>query len=759
MIYESTDELAEYVLRFVNQTHRNVFLTGKAGTGKTTLLRKIVETTHKNTVVVAPTGIAALHAGGVTIHSLFQLPFASFIPNEEDLFEGFGQVRFENRRSLKRHFSMRGNKQNIIRNIELLVIDEVSMLRADVLDAIDFMLKTVRRSPMPFGGVQVLFIGDLLQLPPVVRHAEWDILRNYYSGMYFFNAHVLLQSPPLYIELEKIYRQQDERFIKVLNHLRDNRVTEEDAAILNQYVQTDFDVEKRRGYITLTTHNDLADEMNREALEKIEEKSYRFHARIEDDFPEKIYPLDKVLELKKGAQVMFVKNDLSPEKRYFNGKIGEVSYLSDTVIYVYFEEEDVEIEVEQYEWQNIQYTVNADTKEIQEKILGTYTQYPIKLAWAITVHKSQGLTFEKAVLDISKVFAPGQAYVALSRLTSLDGLVLLHPIRLNGLSNDKSVMQFSEIKEKKENLQPILSSSTIDFVAKNIMEAFAWTTLHHLWQRHIRTYSSDATKSKKSQFVQWADQMAESVQKLMQTGEKFVLQLQKAFESDQLDMEYIETRFQQAFGYFFPLMDEFYESVLEVLLKVEMMKKMKAYREEISELEEEHLKAILGLFKNRQLINTYREGGVIDKSTLNVSEVESYRREKVLKVRQKIKEDGQSFFVKEELKPAPKAKVRQKKDSTYEITLNLWREYGDVKKIAEKRNLAPSTIFGHLVRWVEKGEIDILELFNQEKLSALEELYPEKMHELPLKDVVETLNGEFAYSDLRIYRAYCKSQE
>ena len=397
-------EAAKYTLQFINQTQRSVFLTGKAGTGKTTLLREIIETTHKNTVVVAPTGIAALNAGGVTIHSMFQLPFSGFIPSHTADFQFSETLKFETKESLRRHFKMNGQKKAVIRNMELLVIDEVSMLRADLLDAMDYMMQTVRKKAAPFGGVQVLFIGDLLQLPPVIRDEEWRTLRNYYKGKFFFHSHVIQQNPPLYIELSKIFRQTDSDFISVLNNLRNNQITPEDVRILNQYVKPDFDLKANKGYITLTTHNAKADAMNAQALQDLKGELITYTPEIIGDFPEKIYPIEYNLQLKVGAQIMFVKNDLNFEKNYFNGKMGIIKSLSSQEILVHFPEENKTIEVEKYEWQNIRYKVNALTKEVEEEVLGTFVHYPIKLAWAITIHKSQGLTFDKAALDVSQVF-------------------------------------------------------------------------------------------------------------------------------------------------------------------------------------------------------------------------------------------------------------------------------------------------------------------------------------------------------------------
>ncbi|MFN5030626.1 MAG: AAA family ATPase, partial [Flavobacteriia bacterium] len=320
-------EPAEFTERFINQTKQPIFLTGKAGTGKTTLLKKIIGSTFKNTVIVAPTGIAALNAGGVTIHSFFQLPFAGFIPEFLSQTPSNERVRFESKDSLLRHFNMNKTRLQLMRNLELLIIDEVSMLRADLLDAMDWTLRNARKIHEPFGGVQVLFIGDLLQLPPVVKPDEWNVLRNYYAGMFFFNARVITEQPPVYVELSKIYRQTDDAFIAVLNNLRENTITPADAALLNQFVQPNFDPLNEDGYITLTTHNNKADEINKRALAQLAGKIVSYTAEVTGEFPEHMYPLDEQLDLKIGAQVMFVKNDVSFEKLFYNGKMGTVSAL------------------------------------------------------------------------------------------------------------------------------------------------------------------------------------------------------------------------------------------------------------------------------------------------------------------------------------------------------------------------------------------------------------------------------------------------
>ncbi|MFA7446667.1 MAG: AAA family ATPase, partial [Flavobacteriaceae bacterium] len=676
-------ELAQYTVSFINQTHRNVFLTGKAGTGKTTLLKEIIETTHKNTVVVAPTGIAALNAGGVTIHSLFQLPFAGFLPTHNQPPQIGSTIRFENRNTLRRHFRMNKTKQEVIRNMELLIVDEVSMLRADVLDAMDFMLQSVRRNNEAFGGVQVLFIGDLLQLPPVVRQEDWNVLKNYYSGMFFFHSQVIQQNPLLYIELDKIYRQSDENFITILNNLRNNRISPQDVQLLNQYVNPDFDIKKNQGYITLTTHNAKADNINQQALKELKGKSFKYYADIVDDFPEKIYPIEEELELKVGAQIIFIKNDLSYEKRYFNGKMGIIHSLSEKEIVVHFPEENKFIEVEKYEWENIKYSVNENSKDIKEEVLGTFTHYPIKLAWAITVHKSQGLTFDKAVLDVSQVFVAGQAYVALSRLRSLDGLVLLSPIRFNGITNDASVMDYAKNKVEKEILQQELDIQTRKYIQHCITKAFSWRIMQSVWKNHLQSYADELPKSKKNEFKKWAEEQFGKIEELLVHSEKFIAQLTRLFAAEPYNFSFIEERFNKAYDYFFPKLDDLVFEVLYTSERVKRIKRMKSFYEEISELEELQLKTVLNLKKTKLLVRAISEGKEFSKQTLKSNSVEEYRINHLVRISEIIKKHALHFEDDDDFDEGyydkPK-KQKVPKKPTIDITLELWNQKMSVEE-------------------------------------------------------------------------------
>jgi hypothetical protein len=438
------NEQLELAWDFVRSTDTNIFLTGKAGTGKTTFLHQLRLELPKRLVVVAPTGVAAINARGTTIHSFFQLPFGPILPGQLSGKEAPGE-KGRLKASIRK---FRKEKIQIIKSLDLLVIDEISMVRADLLDGIDQVLRRFRNPNLSFGGVQLLMIGDLQQLPPVVKQEEWQLLRQHYESPFFFNCKALQKSPPICIELKHIYRQKDQSFIHILNEIRNNRLSETSYQELLQRYQPKFNPKQQEGYITLSTHNARTREINETRLDELKEKSYLFQAEIQGQFPEYTHPTNPNLELKKGAQVMFVKNDSTHAKRYFNGKIGQVTGLDEEVIYVECAGDDDPIEVQKEEWQNIKYSLNETTGEIQEEVIGAFIQFPLKLAWAITIHKSQGLTFEKAIIDARAAFAHGQVYVALSRCKSLEGLILKSMLNRNGIICDQAVSQFTTEIEK-----------------------------------------------------------------------------------------------------------------------------------------------------------------------------------------------------------------------------------------------------------------------------------------------------------------------
>jgi len=751
---QSISEAASYTLRFINQTQRSVFLTGKAGTGKTTLLREIIATTHKNTVVVAPTGIAALNAGGVTIHSMFQLPFGGFIPDNSapDFSES---AKFETRATLRRHFKMSGLKKSVIRNMELLIIDEVSMLRADLLDAMDFMMQTVRKKNNQFGGVQVLFIGDLLQLPPVIRDDEWRILKNYYQGKFFFHSQVVQQNPPLYIELDKIFRQTDDAFISVLNNLRNNKISNEDIVALNQYVQPYFDLKANKGYITLTTHNTKADLMNADALDSLEGKEWLYSPEIIGDFPDKIFPVEAQLRLKEGAQIMFVKNDLSFDKKYFNGKMGIIKSLSAKEILVHFPEENKTIEVEKYEWQNIRYKVNNTTKEIEEEVLGTFVHYPIKLAWAITVHKSQGLTFDKAALDVSQVFLPGQAYVALSRLRSLQGLILLSPLQMNGISNDQDVMDYSLNKATETHLQNALHFETKNFIHQYLVETFEWAELAQEWRNHQFSYNEKSEVSSKAKFSYWAKEQTERMEKVVEPAIKFIQQLNVLFSQETVDFNHISERMQAAYTYFFSPMDELVFEILWKLEEVKRLKKAKAYFDELLLLEELQTKAVLRLMKAKLLIETVVAGETISKEKLTSPEIQLYISRKVTAIQATFKKVNSNLIEddldEERYLPKKKSKSSTKK-TTIEETYDLWKQNNSIAEIASIRVLTKQTIYGHFVKLIQSEKVAIEDIIPSDKLDELAAAFKGYKDE-SLNALMEKHGDSFSWEEARMFKA------
>lgn len=430
MIEEQNKEL-RYAWDFVEHTGRSIFLTGKAGTGKTTFLKTVVARSSKRTIVVAPTGVAAINAGGMTIHSFFQLPFSPFVPNAQ----------------IKSKYDFGKEKRKIIASLDLLIIDEISMVRSDLLDAVDSVLRRFRNRYKPFGGVQLLMIGDLQQLTPVVTPEDERMLAPYYDTPYFFGSKALAQIDYVTIQLEKVYRQQDDVFLTLLNHIREGHPTAEDLQLLNSRCQPSFIPKPEEGYVRLTTHNQMANNYNERELQKLPGCAFTYHAKIEGTFPDYAYPTAETLVLKEGAQVMFVKNDPSGNHRYYNGRIGHVTLAEKDRLLVYCPGDPDAIEVEPLEWENTRYTLNGDTREIETEILGKFSQLPLRLAWAITIHKSQGLTFERAIIDASLSFAPGQVYVALSRCKTLEGMILASHIPLQAIINDERVDDYIEHQE------------------------------------------------------------------------------------------------------------------------------------------------------------------------------------------------------------------------------------------------------------------------------------------------------------------------
>lgn len=544
MQFQSNPQL-ELAYNFLQYTNQNIFLTGKAGTGKTTFLRNLKKQSPKRMVVVAPTGVAAINAGGVTIHSFFQISFGPQIPVDPNQQRPVVVPEDGNVAPGIKRFSR--EKINIMRSLDLLVIDEISMVRADVLDGIDEVLRRYKNRYKPFGGVQLLMIGDLQQLAPVVKEDDWAILKDYYDTCFFFSSHALKRSRFIGIELTHIFRQSDQRFIDLLNKVRENRMDEATLQELNKRYIPNFNPEEKEGYITLTTHNYQSQQINDSKLAELKPKSHTFSARVEGDFPEYSYPTELELELKVGAQVMFVKNDISAEKRYYNGKIGKVTAIDDETVEVQCPGDHFPIEVEKAEWQNVKYILNENTQEIDEDVIGTFTQYPLKLAWAITIHKSQGLTFEKAIIDARASFAHGQVYVALSRCKTLEGLVLSTPIAGFSVKNDTTVIQFTDEVERNQPGEAELEQSRKAYVHQLLAELFDFKPmlrqiqfLLKLWDEHqaqllgnLKVKLDEITAPLQSEMIDVAGKFSNQVRTLIASASD-------AEENDQLQERVIK---------------------------------------------------------------------------------------------------------------------------------------------------------------------------------------------------------------------------
>ncbi len=538
---------------FILNTRANIFLTGKAGTGKTTMLRQVIKSLGKRAVIAAPTGVAALNAGGVTLHSLFQLPFGIHIPGQ----------KIVTRRISKRKISL-------IRSLEVLIIDEVSMVRSDMLDAIDETLRHIRRNSIPFGGVQLLLIGDIQQLAPICRDDEWDLLREYYPTQYFFDSHALTKSTYVTIEFDEIFRQSDSRFTEILNAIRENRATMEVLEELNRRYIPNFEPDDSDDYITLTTHNNTANSINRRKLDALRDSSHFFEAKVSGDFSESAYPNDTKLELKVGAQVLFIKNDISPEKRYYNGLIGRITNIDDRKVTVLPKSGGAPIAVEAVAWESIEYNLNGDSGEMEQNVKGSFSQIPLKCAWAITIHKSQGLSFDRAVIDASGSFAHGQVYVALSRCRTLEGMVLRRPISPSSIIGESNIDSFSTFVSMNQPTAETLSAFKKDYFTAVVSEIFNFVSLHRLLWDIMREMTGALTNSYPKLCEALSDYLAIFDSAVGKVGENFTKQVAGAIyqSADYANDSYISERLKRASEYFTPRIDTL-TPICKLLYKVE----------------------------------------------------------------------------------------------------------------------------------------------------------------------------------------------
>lgn len=741
-LVDTENDMAQLAAEYVNTTNRHIFLTGKAGTGKTTFLQSLSSKTYKQFIVVAPTGIAALNAGGVTIHSQFLFPLGAFVPKSNGLDQSM-LTKFYDAKQLTIRHPLNSVRKQVLRDIDLLIIDEVSMLRADVLDAIDFRLRQARgKLRLPFGGVQLLLIGDLFQLPPIIKPDEFAVLRDFYSSIYFFESLALKQDGYVYVELEKVYRQSDDAFIKVLNKLRNDECEKSDIDFLNSFYKADKDIPD--GTITLTTHNREADQINQKSLDAIDEKSFTFKAEVKSDFPEKLYPLPEEMVFKKGAQVMFVKND-SKNKDFYNGKLAKIIEIGTKKIRVKMSGEDRELELEQMIWNNIKYGVD-DNKELKEEIAGTFAQFPIKLAWAITVHKSQGLTFERAVIDVGRAFAPGQVYVALSRLRSLDGLILKTRINQSGISTDGRVTSFKS-NQKQAHLDGELRENQLQYLSDLLLETFSFNSIF---------YQIEYVERKSGSKMEFEDEDLRSALLLIKKNIKSEENNTRKF-SNQIrilirdgEFEKLLERIEKGTLYY---LNFAYDLLYQILLhkeEVSQFAKTKTYVNGLSEVDQ---LIMLSITKLQQCLGLSRR--ILNEDDAHEPEKDAKKR---LAKREAYLQKIGAHIEANPRKGARKSGKRKKskgpivKGATFEETYKMLDEGLSIHQIAFKRSMADSTIEGHVARGIQEGKVKIEKLMGPDEIKEIAGFIVGSK-ESKLNEAYAHFKGKFSYGKLRMVQA------
>ena len=676
---------------FVENTGRSIFLTGKAGTGKTTFLKTVVAQSRKRSVVVAPTGVAAINAGGMTIHSFFQLPLSPYVPG----------AKMESR------FDFGREKRKIIASIDLLIIDEISMVRADLLDAIDNVLRRFRDHVLPFGGVQLLMIGDLAQLTPVVTPEDEQMLKPYYDTPYFFGSKALQMVDYVTIQLEHVYRQQDASFIGLLNEIRSGQPSREALDKLNSRAATNAkpaaqDVQHSSA-IRLTTHNNMANYYNETELQKLPGRAYHYLAEVSGTFPDYSYPTAETLVLKEGAQVMFVKNDPSGEHLYFNGRIGHVTSCDEKHVTVYCEGDAEEIDVQPLEWENARYSLNEQTREIETEIQGTFRQLPLKLAWAITIHKSQGLTFDHAIIDASLSFAPGQVYVALSRCRTLEGLTLATPIQRHAIINDQRVdayiaQQESEAERSIAQL-PVLKQEYERYL---LLQLFDFRALLSQQETMVRLFAEYFYHSHASLKALHDQALADLREKVVGVAAKWQQKI-RTMTIEQLHHDDFQERIRHSAEYFSDTLNDILAKPLALSAKVETGNKYAARRMSSALPEERET-----WLARRYLLTKIADHGFT---------VGYYLKEKQMSLLDAI--DESTLKPKRERKAKAKKEPKPVKPKTWEVSLQLYRHGLKPDAIAHERGLAVSTILGHLMRYVDTGEVDFDDLVPHDHQRAI----------------------------------------
>ncbi len=798
----------ELASEFVQFTDRNIFLTGKAGTGKTTFLHQLKKTCPKRMVVVAPTGVAAINAGGSTIHSFFQLPFGPYVP-------GQGDKNNQNRK-------MNREKINLIKSLDLLVIDEISMVRADTLDSIDDVLKRYRDRTKPFGGVQLLMIGDLHQLSPVIKDDEWALLRDHYSNIYFFNSNALKQTFPINIELKHIYRQSDDFFIGILNAVRENKIDAATLEKLNSRYIPDFNPHEDEGYITLSSHNYSANQINENKLKGLKGKDYTFNAEVHGDFPEFSYPNSAELTFKIGAQVMFVKNDISRDKLYFNGKIGKITKIKDETIYVKCPDDYQEIIVNKAEWQNFKYELNPSSKEIEENVIGTFLQYPLKLAWAITIHKSQGLTFEKAIIDANAAFAHGQVYVALSRCKTFEGLVLHSPISFNSVKTDGTVSNFTRNAEENAPDENHLVQSKITFQQNLLFDLFDFRTLKGALFL-LKKLSEDNHQTINEGFLDEINKIRDLGEtKIYEVSEKFKRQIYTQLQDSGLpeENEDLQERIKKGCAYFLEQLDTAEKQLKETNFDADNKSVKKHIDDALESLNKEifikqsALRLCSEGFKTLSYLKT-KANAEIDFNNSKKAEITTVSTRKTVApagvkhgalfqtikkwrddlandygvpvyqvLPQKVLTDlanklPSNYEELESIKGIGKVKVKQygnellimisdyceandieqvpikglvtakiSKTDTKRVSLDMFKAGKTVEEIAQERGFVASTIETHLTHYIESGEVSVSDFIDKEKVNKISD-YITETKPISINQTKEAMGNEISFGEIR----------
>lgn len=814
------NEIFDLAYRFVTETGENIFLTGKAGTGKTTFLKYLKENSTKNIVVAAPTGVAAINAGGVTLHSLFQLPFHPFLPTKKSKEELLAKIRYNKLR------------QQLLRKMELLVIDEISMVRCDVMDAIDTILKSVRRSyHLPFGGVQLLCIGDLYQLPPVAQNHEWNILSEYYSSPFFFDSLAIKEQAPLLIELDKIYRQKEEGFVRLLNKVRNNHMDAADFEDLYLRFDPNFRPSPDEKYITLTSHNNQADQINQQQLYKLNATTFTYKATVEDEFPESMYPVEFELGLKEGAQVMFLKNDII-QKRYYNGKIGVIKSLTKDKIIVACDGAEIEVGTET--WENSRYTLNRADGKLEQETLGTFTQYPLRLAWAITIHKSQGLTFEKVMIDAGAAFSSGQVYVALSRCTSLTGIVLLSKIAPTAIHSNENVIKGQQSFFYTGSLADRFAGARKLFTQQLLEEIFSLSevslTIDQLaFQIHQHQDKLNAEAGS------WIENFKQHVDADKAVSLKFIGLAAKLMKEEAVieNNALLQKRISDAANHFVPKLEAYIKELKSHPLNTEHKEDATPVNEKLNEFAlvlynsnfymqycrqpfslAEFLQHKLKYIQPRFNISCYASETPVANSDLSNTElfetlkrwrnmicsetglpiylvanqaslqeiatylpltkkdlvqISGFGKAKAEKYGDEILEAVESFCVRHGLetnmaarntnpKKDRKSRTTEPKIDTKTVSFNLYKAGKTIANIAKERNFSTSTIEGHLAYFIGSGEININNLVSKEKQMLVKGAV-DKHGTVSLKTLIDNLPEDISYGEVRMVLASNKALE